>query len=203
MLTPAWAYATKYGGPRIEQAQAFGREQWEKSVQPELSKYQKVAKNKYDETLAPHVDHATAVLAPYYNIARTNALQTYNELLLPSYVFVQPYVQQGYSTASKFTTETAVPSVAWAWNKTYVFLDGTVWPQVVYVYSENVEPQIRKIGQRLGRHNTSNAQKAGETIARYVDPFLSVVSSWVCNLNNILSIAPQQKPHRPSRSLRP
>lgn len=173
VLTPTWAYATKYGGPRIQQAQAFSREQWEKSIQPELYKYQELAKAKYDQVLAPHVDQATSVVAPYYDIARTNALQTYHELILPSYVVAQPYMQQGYTTASKFTTETAVPSVVWAWNKTYVFLDGTVWPQLVYVYSENVEPQIRKISQRLGRHNASNTQKPAETVARYANSSMS------------------------------
>lgn len=166
VLTPSWAYATKYGGPRIAQAQAFGQTQWENKLQPELVKYQAMTKVKYDQTLAPHVDHVSSAVAPYYDIARTNALQTYHDLVLPSYVFAQPYVHQAYTTASTFATETAIPSAAWAWNKTYVFLDGTVWPQLRFLYTENVEPQLVKIGQRLGRHNTSNTQKAGETIAR-------------------------------------
>lgn len=166
VITPAWAYASKYGGPRLAQAQAIGQAQWEKNVQPELIKYQALAKVKYDETLAPHVDRASAAVMPYYEIARSNALQTYHDLILPSYVTLQPYVHQGYNTASVFTTETAIPSIAWAWNKTYVFLDDTVWPQVRVVYSENVEPQLHKIGQRLGRYSGSTAQKSTETLAR-------------------------------------
>lgn len=169
VLTPTWAYATKYGGPRIAQAQALSQAQWEKNVQPELIKYQALAKAKYDQTLAPHVDQASSAIAPYYEIARTNALQTYHDLLLPSYVVVQPYVQQGYTTASTFTTETAIPSLSWAWNKTNLFLDGTVWPQLHFIYAENVEPQLLKIGQRLGRYNASNTQKVSETVARYVE----------------------------------
>lgn len=95
-------------------------------------------------------------------------MQTYHELLLPSYVFVQPYAQRGYNTAVTFTTDTAIPSAAWAWNKTYVFLDGTVWPQLRFIYTENVEPQLQKIGQRLGRYNANNTQKLVETTARFV-----------------------------------
>lgn len=167
ILTPTWAYATKYGGPRIAQAQTYGQAQWEKIVQPELIKYQALAKVKYDQSLAPHVDHAASAVAPYYNLAKTNALQTYHDLVLPSYVFVQPYVQQGYNTASTFTTEVALPTAAWAWNKTYIFLDGTVWPQLRFIYTENVEPQLLKIGQRLGRYNASNTHKPSETTARY------------------------------------
>lgn len=168
VLTPGWTYATKYGGPRVAQAQEFGQAHWEKNVQPELAKYQALAKVKYDQTLAPHVEKASSVVAPYYDIARTNVLQTYHEVLLPSYVFVQPYAQKGYATASTFTTETAIPSVAWAWNNTFIFLDSTVWPQVRILYKQNVEPQLVKIGQRIGRHNASNTQKAAETISRYV-----------------------------------
>lgn len=170
VLTPGWTYATKYGGPRVAQAQEFGQAQWEKNVQPELTKYQALAKAKYDQTLAPHVEKASSAFAPYYEIARTNTLQTYHEVLLPSYVIAQPYVQQGYAAASTFTTETAIPSVAWAWNNTFVFLDSTVWPQLRFLYKENIEPQLVKIGQRIGRHNASNTQKVAETVSRYVVP---------------------------------
>lgn len=167
VLTPTWTYAAKYGGPRLAQAQAVGQAQWEKNVQPELLKYQALAKTKYDQALAPHVDQAVAAVSPYYEVARTNALQTYHDLILPTYVTVQPYAQQAYDTASTFTTETAIPSAAWAWNKIYVFLDDTVWPQLRVLYVENVEPQLHKIGQRLGRYNGSNTQKPNETTARY------------------------------------
>lgn len=174
VLTPTWAYATKYGGPRLAQAQAVGQAQWEKNVQPELVKYQALAKDQYDQKLAPHVDRVSAAVAPYYEIARSNALQTYHDLILPSYVTIQPYALQGYNTASAFTTETAIPSVAWAWNKTYVFLDDTVWPQLRVLYTENVEPQLHKIGQRLGRYNGNSTQKPSETLARYVKATLQV-----------------------------
>ncbi len=106
-------------------------------------------------------------VGPYVDIARTNALQTYHEFLLPTYLFLEPHALRGYVAASAFTTGTAIPSAVWAWNKTYIFLDGTVWPQLRIIYVENVEPQLVKIGQRLGRYNTSGAQKpAAETISR-------------------------------------
>lgn len=165
VLAPARAYAIKYGGPRVAQAQTFGQEQWAKNIQPELTKYQALAKIKYDQSLAPHVDRASAVVTPYYEIAKTNALQTYHELVLPSYEVAQPYVVHGYTTASTFATETAIPSVAWAWNKTYVFLDGAVWPHLRFIYTENVEPQLLKIGQRLGRYNGNNTGKPVETLS--------------------------------------
>lgn len=47
-----------------------------------------------------------------------------------------------------------MPSLAWAWDKTYIFLDGTILPQIRIIYAENVEPQLAKIGKRLGRYSS-------------------------------------------------
>ncbi|KAK4163910.1 hypothetical protein QBC43DRAFT_55033 [Cladorrhinum sp. PSN259] len=153
-VSPAWQYTKQYSAPRVQKAQAYGKEQWEKNVQPQLSRYQDLAKAKYDDTLAPHLAQVSTTVGPYYEIARTNTLQTYHELILPSYQFVEPYVQQGYKVTSTFAKENVVPSVAWAWDKTYLFLDGTIWPQIRVIYVENVEPQLIKIGKRLGRYSS-------------------------------------------------
>lgn len=152
VVSPARTYAVKYGGPQLQKAQALSLAQWEKNVQPQLAKYQGLAKAQYDQTFAPHVNKASDAVFPYYDIAKTNALQTYHELVLPSYQFVQPYALQGYKHASSFTTNTAVPSALWAWNKTYAFFDSTVWPHVRDVYTVKVEPQLLRIVDRLGRY---------------------------------------------------
>ncbi|KAI1384362.1 uncharacterized protein F4822DRAFT_414879 [Hypoxylon trugodes] len=164
IITPTRTYAVKYGGPKVSQAQAFGQAKWEENVQPELSKYQALAKTRYDQSVAPHIESVATVVSPYYDIARTNALQTYHELLLPAYLFVQPYAAQGYDAAYSFTTDTAIPSTVWAWNKTYAFLDATVWPHVRDVYVMKVEPQLVRIGQRLGRYNENKVKPNIETI---------------------------------------
>lgn len=164
VLTPAWQQTVKYGAPAVAQAQNIGNAQWQKTFQPQLVKYQALAKSKYDEALGPHVNQVASAVGPYYDIARTNALQTYYSVLLPSYQFVEPYAFQGYSTASAFTTSTVVPTTRWAWSKTHAFLDGTVWPQLRVIYVDTVEPQLVKIGKRLGRYDgTASKQPAAET----------------------------------------
>lgn len=103
------------------------------------------------------MNQAGETIGPYYEIARTNALQAFYEYVLPSYEFVHPYAAHGYGVASDFTTNTALPTAYWAWNKTYVFLDTAVWPQLRVVYLENVEPQLVRIGERLGRYKHGKA----------------------------------------------
>lgn len=160
VLGPTRAYAVQYGAPWVEKAQEYGRAQWEQNGQPQLLKAQTAVQTQYDQFVAPHLDQAADTLGPYYDVAKTNALQAYYEYLLPGYEFVQPYALQGYGVASDFTAGTVLPSAWWAWNKTYAFLDTAVWPQLRIVYLENVEPQLVRIGERLGRYKTRVKSKS-------------------------------------------
>ncbi|KAF4632072.1 hypothetical protein G7Y89_g6058 [Cudoniella acicularis] len=160
IITPATVLGTKYGAPRIAQAQAFSQAQWERNIQPQVSKYQSIAKAKYDESLGPHVNKVIVATSPYYEIARTNALQTYYGHILPTYTTVQPYVIQGYGILSNWAIETAFPYSKWAWSAGTLFLERTVWPQICILYGENVEPQLVRIGQRLGRYRDGQKVKA-------------------------------------------
>jgi hypothetical protein len=160
IITPATVLGKKYGAPRVAQAQAFGQAQWEKTLQPQVEKFQAIAKGKYDETLAPHVEKVIAATAPYYEIAKTNAFQTYYGHILPTYNAIQPYALQGYDTLSDFTVNTAVPYSKWAWATGAIFVERTVWPKVRILYGENVEPQLVRIGERLGRYRDGKKLKA-------------------------------------------
>ncbi|KAF4460829.1 hypothetical protein FALBO_12389 [Fusarium albosuccineum] len=151
---PARAYAMLYGAPWAEKARDQVLSQWEKNGQPQLAKYQSLAQAQYDQSVGPYVNQAGEALGPYYEIARTNGLQVYYEYLRPGYEFVQPYAVRGYDTASEFTTTTALPTAYWAWNKTYAFLDSSVWPHLRVVYVKSVEPQLVRIGERLGRYKS-------------------------------------------------
>ncbi|KAI0110417.1 hypothetical protein GGR51DRAFT_511106 [Nemania sp. FL0031] len=183
VIVPSRAYAVKYGGPRVAQAQAFGYAQWEKSVQPQMLKYQTLAKAQYDQSVSPYVDKATTTIAPYYDIARTNALQTYHEILVPTYTFVHPYAIHSYDVAYGLTKDTVIPSMVWAWNKTYDFLDSAVWPHVRDVYVLKVEPQLVRIGERLGRYNEKMPKPATDGAefvvpkSTFVKPTSSVIAT--------------------------
>ncbi|KAH8738216.1 hypothetical protein BGZ61DRAFT_29480 [Ilyonectria robusta] len=173
---PTRAYAIQYGAPWVEKAQEHAWAQWQKNGQPQLAKYQGIAQEKYDESVAPYVSQATYTVGPYYDIARTNALQVYYEYVLPGYEFVHPYMIKGYDAASDFTTSTALPTAYWAWNKSYVFLDAKVWPHLRVVYNENVEPQLVRIGERLGRFNARDKVKTSQASQEKV-PSSSVTDS--------------------------
>jgi len=171
IIAPAAALGSKYGAPRVAQAQAFGQAQWNKNIQPQVSKYQTIARGKYDASVAPHLNKATSVVGPYYDIAKTNALQTYYGHILPTYTTIQPYAVRGYSISSNFVVSTIVPYSQWVWATGGVFLDRTVFPKLRILYGENVEPQLVRIGERLGRY------RDGKKIQAAVDSVDSSYSS--------------------------
>ncbi|CAG8957956.1 hypothetical protein HYFRA_00000299 [Hymenoscyphus fraxineus] len=174
VIIPVIVLGKKYGAPRVAQAQSYGQAQWEKNVQPLVQKYQDVAKTKYDETLGPHIMQAVDVTSPYYAILKTNALQTYYGHILPTYNMVKPHVIDGYLITSDFALNTAFPYTQWAWTTSAVFVERTIWPQVRILYGENVEPQLVRIGQRLGRYRDGKKLK---TVVDEVDSSSSAPST--------------------------
>ncbi|KAL2270592.1 hypothetical protein VTJ83DRAFT_2776 [Remersonia thermophila] len=159
LVSPAWAYTKQHASPHLQQLQAVVRTRWDTSVQPHVDQYYALAKVWYDETLAPHVAHAAAAAQPYYVTARANVVHVYHGAVVPAYRFAHPHLVDGYRAASAFARDTLVPTAVWAWDKTYAFLNGTVGPHIRAVYTENVEPQLVKIGKRLGRYNNSPTKK--------------------------------------------
>ncbi|KAK6606613.1 hypothetical protein H4I96_05075 [Botrytis cinerea] len=160
IIAPVTALGMKYGAPRVAQVQAYGQAQWEKTLQPEVSKYQSLAKAKYDQTLAPHWNKVTATSGPYFDLAKANAVQTYHEHIVPTFNIVQPYALQGYGYANEFVVGTGIPYTKWAFASTGVFLDRKVWPKLRILYGENVEPQLVRIGERLGRYRDGKKLQA-------------------------------------------
>lgn len=160
VITPATALGMKYGAPRVARAQAYGQAQWEKALQPEVLKYQALAKAKYDQKLAPHWNKATAASGPYIDLAKNNALRTYREQIVPVYNTVQPYAIKGYGYANEYVVGTGIPCTKWAVSSTGVFLDRKVWPKLRILYGENVEPQLVRIGERLGRYRDGKKLQA-------------------------------------------
>ncbi len=129
-------------------------------MQPQITKLSTAAKQQYDQTLGPHVEKVKAATSPYYALAKDSALQTYFTTILPTYNAMQPYVQQAYQLGNKFAVNTGIPYATWAWSSAVVFLDRTLWPRARIIYGENIEPQLVRIGERLGRYRDGKKLQA-------------------------------------------
>jgi len=149
-----------YGAPRVDQARAYGQGQWEKALRPQLELAREQARQRYESSLATHVNKASAVTAPYYNVARHNILETYHSHVLPAYTSSLPYAQKAYALGHSFAIDTGLPYAQWSWTSTAAFVDRTLWPKLRILYGENVEPQLIRIGERLGRYRDGKKVKS-------------------------------------------
>jgi hypothetical protein len=158
-------YAT-YGAHRVEHAKKYAETQYEKSVRPQLENAQKQVKGQYDVYLGPHVKKATDAAAPYYNDLKTSSEEIYVHTLLPAYEQSKPYLQQGHAYGHHVLVDIVYPHVHTAKDATWAFVLRTVWPQLRVLYGDNVEPQLVRISERLGRYRD---QQKIESVVSAVD----------------------------------
>ena len=149
-----------YGAPRVDQVRTYGQAQWEKTLKPQFDVAQAQVKNTYDSTLAPHIGRVSEAAAPYYITSRDNVLSTYNQYVVPAYISSRPYLDQTYAVGHKVIIDTGLPYAQWAAGNVATFIDRTIWPQLRILYGENVEPQLMRIGERLGRYKDGQKIKA-------------------------------------------
>ncbi|CAN9080586.1 unnamed protein product [Alternaria alternata] len=158
-------YAT-YGAHRVEHARKYAETQYEKSIRPQLENAQKQVKGQYDVYLGPHVKKATDAAAPYYNDLKTSSEEIYVHTLLPAYEQSKPYLQQGHAYGHHVLVDIVYPHVHTAKDATWAFVLRTVWPQLRVLYGDNVEPQLVRISERLGRYRD---QQKIESVVSAVD----------------------------------
>jgi hypothetical protein len=158
-----------YGGPRVIQAQNYTQVEWERTVRPRVEALRLRAKARYATSLAPHINKVSDAARPYYDNFQHSLLDIYYTSILPAYDVVIPYVEQGYEHGRKFTVDLALPYALWASDSTFTFLQRQLWPQVRILYGENVEPQLMRISERLGRYkDEKRVESAAEAVDRYV-----------------------------------
>ena len=184
--TPSLAYGKKsydaYGAPRVQHARAYGLEKWVNVAKPQIDTAQAQFKKQYDSTLAPQVNKASAAAAPYYAFGRNSISELYSTHVLPALEASRPYAERTYAFGHKLTVETGLPYLQSAWSSTVAFLDHIIWPKLRILYGDNVEPQLVRIGERLGRYRDGKKLKAvmeEHDSSSQISPVSSSISSVV------------------------
>lgn len=144
----------------MDQLREYGEDRWEKNLKPKIEAAQVQARKQYDSNLAPQVSKVSALALPYYEAGRENIRQIYETHLLSAYTTCRPYVGKIYAFGHRIAVEIGLPYAQSGWESTVVFIDRTVWPKLRILYGENVEPQLLRIGERLGRYRDGRRLKA-------------------------------------------
>lgn len=149
-----------YGAPRVDEATKYTQDQWVRILKPQIEAAQTECRKRYDSTLAPQVSKVSAATLPYFQASQERVLVIYNTQLLPAFTASRPYVKQVYALGHKVAIENGLPYIQSGWAYTTIFVKLTLWPQVRILYGENVEPQLLRISERLGRYRDGNRLKA-------------------------------------------
>lgn len=157
---PGYAAYQTYAAPRVSQAQSLGLQQWEQTVKPQLDLAQQQVDKQYQQTLAPHVKKATDVVQPYYDGLVNSASDLWQLELEPVYRKTAPYAQKVYQQGQAFAIQTALPQAQYVGNAAYSFWARNIWPRIRILYGENVEPQLMRITERLGRYKDGKKLEA-------------------------------------------
>ncbi|CAI7638216.1 unnamed protein product [Penicillium glandicola] len=150
----------KYGAPALEQAQAYGVEQWQHQVTPRLQTAQNKVYQLYLTEADPYVQQSVAVVSPYYQRANAAVLTVYQGHLVPFYAHSKPFIGKAYSMGQSILTTHVMPRAQYTWSSAVYFANSSLWPHITGLYSEQVEPQLVKIGQRLASYREGKRLRA-------------------------------------------
>ncbi|KAL4864483.1 hypothetical protein BDV12DRAFT_11323 [Aspergillus spectabilis] len=145
-----------YGAPALAQAQGYGQKQWDANVVPHIQAAKGKATEWYGAQVAPHVDYVRVTVSPYYQKAHGAYWATLDGYILPFAAKYRPFIGKTYTSGQEILTTTVLPHAQSAWSSTIYLVNNSVWPKISSLYSENVEPQLVKIGQRLASYREGN-----------------------------------------------
>ncbi|KAE8145164.1 hypothetical protein BDV25DRAFT_75957 [Aspergillus avenaceus] len=142
----------KYGAPTLNQAHAYASQEWESQVGPRLQTAKDKVGGLYNSELAPHVQRATAVVSPYYSSVKKGFDSACVDYIQPFLAQASPFIGKTYTSGQDVLTTTVIPYAQNSWSSVIYFANGWLLPKITGLYTENVEPQLVKIGQRLASH---------------------------------------------------
>ena len=160
LYKPGLAAYQQHGAPRVSEAQKYSQQQWEKTIKPQLETAKQQAGKQYDAALAPHVKKVQDVVQPYYDQVKTSASDIWELEIQPVYRNTAPYAQKIYDQGQDFAVKTALPQAQYASTTVWSFWSRQVWPRVCVLYGQNVEPQLNRITERLGRYKDGKRLEA-------------------------------------------
>ena len=206
----------KYGAPQIDLARNYSQEQWFKIVKPQIDAAQVQAQSQYTANVAPHVSKASAAAAPYYSAGKDGAFDVYDRHILPTFEAGRPYIENFSAIGHKLAVDIGLPYVQSAWASTTFFLDRILWPKLRILYGENVEPQLMRIGERLGRYRdgkkiqsvvdeVDSSSAAAATSSSVSSASASIASVYSSGRNNVASSAtpsPSMTPEQEAAQVR-
>lgn len=155
----------KYGASAWDRTRKYARSQWDAQVIPHLQSVQDHVNGMYKTQIEPHIQRGRAVVLPYYRQANNALLRMYWDYVFPYYARSRPFIGKTYTSGQDMLATTVLPYAQGTWSSVVYFANSQILPKITGLYSENVEPQLVKIGRRLASY------KEGRRLRGVLDEF--------------------------------
>jgi hypothetical protein len=189
VYTPGHALYQQHAAPRVAQAQKIGYEQWDKTVKPQLDVAKHHAGKQYEAVLSPYVNKAYDSVNPHYQSLKTSAADIWELELQPVYRKTAPYTQKLFIQGRQFAVDTALPQAQYASSAAWSFWIRQIWPKIRVLYGENVEPQLMRITERLGRYSDEKKIEAEVKSMEKSSSIVEASSTAVSSASSVSSAA--------------
>lgn len=185
---PGLAVYNQHGAPVVAQAQKLGQEQWAKTVKPQFEVAKGKAGKQFDAVLGPHIKKVQDAVRPQVASLRTSINDIWELELEPVYRRTAPYADKLYKQGQEFAVKTAFPQAQYASSAAYAFWIKQIWPKLRIIYGENVEPQLMRITERLGRYQDEMKVEAEVQSAEISASAASVSSAASSTISSAASV---------------
>lgn len=165
-----------YGKPPFENARKYIKKQWQNEIIPRLHSAWNDTNDIYRSKVEPYVQRFLSTVAPYSADVSSKVIHVNDNYVMPIYLQSKPLVSKTYSSVHGILVGTIMPLAQRTWYSAIVFANSAVWPQVTGLYSENIEPQLVKIGEKLASYREGRKLRAViDEVDSAIDETLSTV----------------------------
>jgi hypothetical protein len=138
-----------YGGPPFEQARKYTKKQWQNEIIPRLYTAWNNTNNIYGSKVEPYVQRFISTVAPLSADVSSKVIHVNDKYVMPIYLQSKPLISKTYCSGHGILVDTLMPLAQRTWYSAIIFANSAVWPRATGLYSENIEPQLVKIGEKL------------------------------------------------------
>lgn len=195
----------EHGDQHVKRAITYVQDEWDRVAGPKVREVADTVRNKYVTVVEPSAQQMLEASAPYQEAALTlQSKAKYHAGHIATFYaekynqFVKPYVAQGLVKGQEYAVvaaDKAVPYSKQALSAAVGFWTETVRPRITGLYSQNIEPQLVKIGRKLATYREARGRRANITDATSLksdDEPLHTSTSYVASYSSVPPIEDSQ-----------
>lgn len=150
----------RHVAPRSQAAILYSKSQWHAKAMPHLNSLRKLAIDWYTAVVIPRISSVADTISPYYKKSSEAVIYLQRFYILPHYVKLMPTLERVYFIMHDVLMNNIVPWGNRSSSGIVTFVNDVFFPRVTGLYTQNIEPQLVKIGDKLAGYRQGKKLRA-------------------------------------------